>query len=96
MRNPNPHCKHCEDMHDSFYGSYAEPCPDHNEDGSDKQKPKPKVVHEPYYEVIVRRGNLFEVNKFPLLSIRASQQKLVGAETQEMMQRLEHRLENES
>lgn len=34
MHNPNPGCSACEDMHDGFYGSWASPCPVHNEDGS--------------------------------------------------------------
>ena len=40
MHNPNPQCEHCEDMHDGFYGSYADPCPIHNYDGSEKTSPQ--------------------------------------------------------
>lgn len=36
MHNPNPQCEHCTDMHDGFMGSYADKCPYHKEDGSDR------------------------------------------------------------
>lgn len=31
---PPPRCQACWDRQDSFYGSYAPPCPVHNDDGS--------------------------------------------------------------
>lgn len=46
-RNPNPQCEHCADMHDGFYGSWASPCPIHNEDGSLKNPPQPAVKAKP-------------------------------------------------
>lgn len=34
------YCQACADLNDGFYGSWAPDCPDHNEDGSPRKKPK--------------------------------------------------------
>lgn len=36
-------CQHCIDRHDGIYGSWAAPCPYHDDDGNPRKKPRAAV-----------------------------------------------------
>lgn len=81
-QNPRPECKHCEDVHDGVFGSFASPCPFHNEDGSAKPD---KMI-----DITVTYGDIYLQKRISEQSLaRANdKQSLVGGEVMKMYETL--------